>query len=127
MLKQTPPSGIYPEPGQVEKHADANDIVPALGKKGTVVFADTAGLHWGGYVMSGTRRMLTVGFLPPKSFLVRQVHYKRAESEKMSPLKEYATEVDEGLFSRSAYVYLKGLLMGKDSVGGHITGKKGWM
>ena len=127
IFPQVPPAGVYPPDGDVEKKVNPKDVVKAMGNAGTVVFADTAGLHRGGYVLKDRRRMLTAGFLPPKSFLVRQLSYKKKEGETFSPLKEYALFSSEWLFSRSLYKFLKGSLLGSQSLGGHITGMTGTM
>ncbi len=127
LFPQTPPSGVYPPDGAVDKAIDKADLVQAIGKAGTVVFADTAGLHWGGHVKQGMRRMSTIGFLPPKSFLIRQLTYKKSPDETLSLLQEYVALKSDRLASRNAYIYLKSLFVGADSVGGHITGMKGWM
>ncbi|OGG44342.1 hypothetical protein A2841_00955 [Candidatus Kaiserbacteria bacterium RIFCSPHIGHO2_01_FULL_48_10] len=123
LFPQVPPSGIYPPAEEVEKRIDSNDVFQCVGKAGTVVFADTSGLHWGGYVKEKHRRMLTAGFIPPKSFLVRQLVYKET-GEELSPLQRFTALAPENLTSRNVYIALKKMLMGEKSVGSHITGMK---
>ncbi len=121
LFPQIPPSGIYPPDGEVEKRINPADVARCIGKAGTIVFADTSGLHWGGHVEKGHRRMLTAGFLPPKSFLVRLLSYKKT-GEGLSPLQEYAALVPDTLVSRKCYIALKKILLGAKSLGSHITG-----
>jgi len=40
-----------------------NDVIVLAGRKGTVIFADTTGLHCGGYITEGERKMLTLGYV----------------------------------------------------------------
>jgi hypothetical protein len=52
------------------------DLFQATGKAGSVIFADTSGLHYGGFVTRGSRKMATVGYLAPKSFEIRKQVFK---------------------------------------------------
>jgi hypothetical protein len=61
-LPQRPPKGYYPVEGAVEKKVEGNDITVCTGKAGTVVFADTSGLHKGGYAKLNKRVMFTAGY-----------------------------------------------------------------
>ena len=124
LFPQVPPSGIYPPAEEVERRIDPKDLLQCMGKAGTVVFADTSGLHWGGYVKEGHRRMLTAGYIPPKSFLARQLVYQETLGEALSPLQRYVALAPENLASRALYITLKGALMGEKSLGIHITGMK---
>ena len=121
------PAGIYPPHGEVEKRVDAKDIFPATGTAGAVVFADTAGLHGGGYVLKGARRMSTFGYLPPKSFSKRLVKFDAQPGDVLSPLQEFAVRGDEFLFSRELYKFLKGSMVSKKSLGMHVTGMNAGM
>ncbi len=121
VFPQKPPSGIYPPPGEVEKRVNPADIQPCTGKAGTVIFADTSGLHGGGYVKAAHRVMFTAGYLPQKSFLMRVPVYKRGTNEKLSPMQEYAVAGDESLTSRNIFGMLKRAFLGKQSFGTHGT------
>ena len=61
------PYGSYPEANLVSSLTQDKDIVIAVGKPGTVIFCDTAGLHRGGLSFSGERIMST-GFYPSKKW-----------------------------------------------------------
>src|SRR3989344_3351135 len=76
LFPQKPPAGFYPKAGEIEKRVNPEDIQVCTGSAGTVIFADTAGFHGGGYVTRGHRLMSTAAFLPPKSFLMRWVQYR---------------------------------------------------
>ncbi len=49
--------GFYPPDGAVEKKIPQRNILPCIGKKGTVIFCDTTGLHKGGFSFSKERTM----------------------------------------------------------------------
>ena len=57
--------GVYPKDLDFEKLINKNDIVPICGKAGTVIIADTTGLHCGGNSIKKTRQMATIGYYPP--------------------------------------------------------------
>ncbi|TSC76697.1 MAG: hypothetical protein G01um101433_724 [Parcubacteria group bacterium Gr01-1014_33] len=54
--------GVYPSQGAVEKNIPPENITPALGKAGTIIFCDTLGLHRGGYSTTKERIMFTALF-----------------------------------------------------------------
>ena len=58
-----PPSSVYPDLGGIEKIIPVSAIQKCFGKAGTVIFADTSGLHKGGYVLSAPRLMYTATYL----------------------------------------------------------------
>ncbi len=62
LYRQDPPAGSYPPQGAVERLVSSDDIRVCTGKAGTIVFADTAGLHKGGYATHNERYMMTVGY-----------------------------------------------------------------
>lgn len=62
LFPQQPPRGVYPSPGAVEARVPASAITVATGAAGSVIFADTAGLHRGGLARNRERIMLTGGF-----------------------------------------------------------------
>ncbi len=91
LFPQQLPLGSYPEIGAVEKRVEANDIVSALGKAGTVIFCDTAGLHRGGHAKSKSRFMLTSFY--PSTLWTEPRYYKPAPSvaaADLSPEARYA-------------------------------------
>lgn len=60
-----PGIGTYPPDGALEKIIPESEWTTYTGKAGTVVFADTTGLHRGGYGEQGGRHMFTAGFNSP--------------------------------------------------------------
>ncbi len=62
IFPQRLPHGCYPPPGAVERRVPASDIRVCTGKAGTVIFADTSGLHKGGYATGHERTMFTAGY-----------------------------------------------------------------
>lgn len=67
------PRGFYPEIGAVEKVISDKDILKCCGTKGTLVFADTTGLHRGGYATRNERIMITAGYFSRASNFPRKV------------------------------------------------------
>lgn len=63
LFPQRPPNGYYPPDGDVEAKIPSQEILTCTGPAGTIVFADTSGLHKGGYATAKERIMLTAGFL----------------------------------------------------------------
>lgn len=61
------PYGSYPDERLLSARVSHNDVVTAVGKAGTVIFCDTAGLHKGGLSFSGERVMATA-FYPSKKW-----------------------------------------------------------
>ena len=62
LYPQKPPAGCYPPDGEVEKYVAPSDILPCLGKAGTVIFCDTSGFHKGGLSTSARRLMYAATF-----------------------------------------------------------------
>ena len=54
--------GAYPPEGEVERQVPSEAVKVLTGKKGTVLFCDTFGLHRGGYAEARERIMLTAMF-----------------------------------------------------------------
>lgn len=65
LFPQKPPAGSYPELGSVEKNVSDEDVIVFTGKKGAIIFADTTGLHKGGYSRKKERIMFTAFFSAP--------------------------------------------------------------
>jgi hypothetical protein len=57
--------GVYPNEKDFNKIIDKQDITPICGKAGTVIIADTTGLHCGGNSKNQSREMATIVYYPP--------------------------------------------------------------
>ena len=57
--------GIYPNRLDFDNLINKDNIIPILGKAGTVIIADTTGLHCGGNSITKSRTMATVVYYPP--------------------------------------------------------------
>ncbi len=68
LFPQRPGMGCYPPDGAVENAVPQEDIQVCVGRAGTVIFADTTGLHRGGFVRSGARVMFTAGYNSSAAF-----------------------------------------------------------
>lgn len=68
LFPQRPPKGYYPPPGAVEKTVLPEDIQVVTGRAGTVIFADTSGLHKGGFAKKHERLMFTAGYTSSAAF-----------------------------------------------------------
>jgi hypothetical protein len=64
--------GGYPQHDQIEAAVPARDRVVAAGRRGTVVFCDTSGLHCGGRLASGARILGNLAYLTPASLFPRK-------------------------------------------------------
>ena len=91
VFRQRPPAATYPELGAVEKAIPKEFMHMALGKTGTIIFADTSGLHKGGYTTSRERIMYTGTFYsnasPAKHRLIPQ-----QDISGLPPLVRYALD-----------------------------------
>lgn len=67
IFPQRPPKGTYPQSEAVRAAIPPEDVTLFTGKAGTIVFADTAGLHRGGYATEKERIMFTAGFCSASS------------------------------------------------------------
>lgn len=70
IFPQALPHGSYPDAARIVTLVDPEDYVAAIGKAGTVIFCDTAGIHRGGLAKSGERIMSTA-FYPSKKWSER--------------------------------------------------------
>lgn len=68
IFPQRPPVGFYPADGAVEKAIPAEYHKVCTGRAGTIIFADTAGLHRGGYATQKERIMFTATFTSKAAF-----------------------------------------------------------
>ncbi len=57
--------GLYPDPNLFDRIIDKELITPICGKAGTLILADTTGLHCGGNSLTSVREMATMVYYPP--------------------------------------------------------------
>lgn len=88
LYPQVPPVGSYPPEGALEQIIPRDDILMALGKKGTLIFCDTSGLHKGGYSTGKRRLMYAATFTSQAAPL--QSNYRLTDPEKASGFPEIA-------------------------------------
>jgi hypothetical protein len=107
LFPQRPPQGAYPPAGAVEACVPADAIVTCTGRAGTIIFADTSGLHKGGYATAKKRVMGTAGFVTKVS--ERGVFYTQPENNAsdvrhvLSPEAQYAIRPTKTADRRSRY------------------------
>ena len=82
--KQFGRHGCYPPDGAVEKLVPEEKFKVCKGKKGTVIFCDTTGLHKGGLSLSKSRIMYTSTYMPEgeifkKNYTFPKNFYKKLE------------------------------------------------
>jgi len=77
---QRPPKGSYPAEDDVNRLIFKEDIQVCMGKAGTILFADTAGLHRGGYATGKSRLMFTAEYSSIAS--LRPIKYRFPENFK---------------------------------------------
>ena len=97
IFPQKLPSGFYPPLGAVERRIPKKDIKVFTGKAGTIVFADTSGLHKGGYATGKERIMFTTSYVSNASLW--PPYYTCPDSEDfkkqlalLHPVVQYALE-----------------------------------
>lgn len=88
IFPQRPPAGRYPEIGAVEKIVPREDIKLCTGKAGTIIFADTSGLHKGGYSTVKARLMFIAGFVSKASYM--PIKYKIPDDTDLNGLSKLA-------------------------------------
>src|SRR3989344_5780959 len=93
---QKPPKGSYPPDGLVESRVLPADIKACTGRAGTIVFADTAGLHRGGYAKTKERLMFTAEYSSKAS--LRPIRYRYPENFEMDSLNTMARFAVENNF-----------------------------
>lgn len=67
LFPQRRPAGIYPAKGEVERKIPKENMKICTAPAGTVVFADTAGIHKGGYSIAKSRLLSLSLFTSPAS------------------------------------------------------------
>lgn len=101
---QKPPAGSYPPEGFVEAHVSPENILTCYGNAGTVIFADTAGLHKGGYCTERERIMVTAGFVSDASpWPVRYLLPKEFDGSGLMPHVRSALARKSRSWDSSAY------------------------
>lgn len=75
LFPQQQPLGYYPADSKVKGVIDDKMVMKCMGRAGTLVFCDTAGLHYGGYATQKERIMYTGGFRSRASVTHSQVTY----------------------------------------------------
>lgn len=88
---QLPPMGRYPKEGEVEAAIPKEYYHAALGKAGTLIFADTSGLHRGGFCLKKDRLHFVGSYTSWASVLPVSFTLKpNFDKQKLSPLGQYA-------------------------------------
>lgn len=93
IFPQHPPIGYYPPEGELEKIIQQGEIKKCVGRAGSIIFGDTAGLHKGGYATKKERVMLTIGYAPSSSPLGEQYIYPENIQKRLAmltPAQKYA-------------------------------------
>ena len=81
--------GRYPEKNSFDTLIDKNQIISILGKAGTVIIADTTGLHCGGHSIDQTRRMATVVYYPPGDLKKSKINCNIPDIKSSFPASSY--------------------------------------
>lgn len=85
--------GEYPDTKELERTIPDEDRITCTGRKGTLVFADTSGLHSGGYSTTRRRLMFTCEFTSPAGLKAPNFSFKQDfELNSFPPLATYALE-----------------------------------
>ena len=87
--------GFYPPNGEVEKKISQDKLRSCKGKKGTVIFCDTTGLHKGGYALVKKRIMYTSTYMSEgEIFKSNFIHPKDLSSrlENLDPASRFAVK-----------------------------------
>ena len=81
--------GIYPDEEIFKRTVDKDLVIPIYGKAGTVIIADTTGLHCGGNSIKKTRKMATIVFYPPGDLIKSKIDCTVPQIEKLFPVSSY--------------------------------------
>jgi hypothetical protein len=95
LFPQRPGKGYYPPDGTVDALIPRGEREACLGRAGTVIFADTSGLHKGGFARDTERLMFTAGYCSSAAYGKRLYHLPKEE-------KELSALSPEALFSLRA-------------------------
>ena len=97
---------FYPSVGEIEKHVKRDVVKTYMGKAGTVLFVDTAGLHKGGYATGKERIMSTAGFISNASGRKELFHFDETEKDQLSPSARFALKRSgQHIVRRALYFY----------------------
>lgn len=104
LFPQRPPRGIYPPAEAVERLIPREQMLTATGRAGTVVFADTAGIHRGGYATKSERIMFTGGYCSsappwPLRFKFASSIMAKTRDNAFPPVSRHALLYSPGQFS----------------------------
>ena len=81
--------GIYPEKNIFQKLINEDCIIPIYGKAGTLIFADTTGLHCGGNSIDRTRKMATLVYYPPGDLKKSKIKCRIKGLDSLFPASTY--------------------------------------
>ena len=91
LFRQNPPQGSIDIPEkEIERAISKENIKVTIGKAGTVIFCDTAGIHRGGYARSKQRLTFTGGFCSPASLWMPKFLYP--SKEKIKEISDYSVK-----------------------------------
>ncbi len=96
--KQFGQGGFYPPKDVIEKHYSESQIKQCVGPKGTVIFADTSGIHRGGRFSHGFRILSTSGFCQPNDRYKRKFNINNESIDSIltsSPELQFALNLDD--------------------------------
>ena len=85
------PDGIVLEEETILKYFPKNDLIKFLGKKNTVLFVDTSGLHKGGFIDIGYRYLFTFTYttfagISPRNFIFKKENLFGYERKKVKSI-----------------------------------------
>ena len=81
--------GIYPKQDDFENNIYKKDIIPIIGKAGTLIIADTTGLHCGGNSIKKSREMATMVYYPPGDLKKSKININIPGFDKLFPTIKY--------------------------------------
>jgi hypothetical protein len=81
--------GIYPKKNIFKNLVNKDCIIPICGKAGTLIFADTTGLHCGGNSIDETRKMATLVYYPPGDLKKSKIKCRIKELDSLFPVSTY--------------------------------------
>lgn len=84
LFPQRPPKGSYPSEKALMRIIPRDEIIACTGKAGTLVFADTSGLHKGGFAKEKERVMFTSAYTSRAA--MRSVFWRRPKEEGLAAL-----------------------------------------
>lgn len=95
IFPQHPPRGTEKMPRDADARIPKEDVAVCTGKAGTLVFADTSGLHKGGYASSSVRFMYTSAYLSNASpWPIRYTYPPQFNSDGLSKRARYVLAND---------------------------------